>query len=307
MSDSITIPFPWVDLRSPGADARSRRLEVSEEFSREVHADHPLHGITFDVVARSVGGTGDEVVLALRTGGWAIVRLSWSGELEMPPTPEYALHEDLASLDEALRILPDGLEIQKRASQSRMRRFWTALFLSSAILLVIRHWSNPAIPAAWREFEHAWSVWATGSSASQLPLWGHTVMWWARLGKVLSFVAGIVVVLDLIGPSRLRNLGRGSSNTESTIAHVWRRFIISLVHRWNVPAPQDAFRDVRSFFKVAAIMIIANLLLLPVMLLVLRPLMSTKKLLWDENPGHILRWISFFLFLTGSTLDFLGS
>jgi len=43
---------------------------------------------------------------------------------------------------------------------------------------------------------------------SRLVLWGMPLLWWGRLGKVLEFTAGLVVVLDLVGPEPLRALGR---------------------------------------------------------------------------------------------------
>jgi hypothetical protein len=55
---------------------------------------------------------------------------------------------------------------------------------------------------------HAWRVWSAGLSAGAEPLWGHTVLWWARMGKLLQFVAGLVVVLDIVGPNRLRSVGK---------------------------------------------------------------------------------------------------
>ncbi|MEV4455148.1 hypothetical protein [Microbispora sp. NPDC049633] len=53
------------------------------------------------------------------------------------------------------------------------------------------------------------SVWLDGRSTSGLVLWGHTMLWWGRLGKIVQFAAGLVAVFDLIGLDRLvRWLGR---------------------------------------------------------------------------------------------------
>ena len=49
----------------------------------------------------------------------------------------------------------------------------------------------------------AWSVWLQGRSPAELPLWGHQVFWWARFGKVLELVAGLTVVLEIVGAQRL--------------------------------------------------------------------------------------------------------
>ena len=45
-------------------------------------------------------------------------------------------------------------------------------------------------------------------------MWGWPLLAWGRLGKVLQFLAGLTVVLDLVGPDRLRAFGgrlRGQS------------------------------------------------------------------------------------------------
>ena len=52
-----------------------------------------------------------------------------------------------------------------------------------------------------------WSRWLSGQSVSNASLWGTSVLWWGRWGKILIFAAGLTVVLDLIGPERLKAFG----------------------------------------------------------------------------------------------------
>lgn len=51
------------------------------------------------------------------------------------------------------------------------------------------------------------NLWLSGQSVAGLDLWGLPVVWWARFGKLAQFTAGLTVVLDLIGPERLRAFG----------------------------------------------------------------------------------------------------
>jgi hypothetical protein len=55
-------------------------------------------------------------------------------------------------------------------------------------------------------------AWADWFSVGQVPgdLWMGplTIRWWGRVGKIAAFIGGATVVLDLIGPDRLRGLGR---------------------------------------------------------------------------------------------------
>jgi len=59
-----------------------------------------------------------------------------------------------------------------------------------------------------------WARWLTGDQLGSERLWGWPLLAWGRLGKVCQFVAGLIVVLDLIGSDRLRTFGsrlRGQS------------------------------------------------------------------------------------------------
>jgi hypothetical protein len=55
---------------------------------------------------------------------------------------------------------------------------------------------------------HLWQRWSTGEQLTGMELWGHSLIFWARLGKLLQFLSGLTVILDLIGPDPLRSFGR---------------------------------------------------------------------------------------------------
>jgi hypothetical protein len=51
----------------------------------------------------------------------------------------------------------------------------------------------------------AWGQWFSGQQvSSDARLWFMSVRWWERAGKIAAFLGGATVVLDLIGPERLR-------------------------------------------------------------------------------------------------------
>lgn len=54
----------------------------------------------------------------------------------------------------------------------------------------------------------AWSHWFAGQPLGDARLWGMPILWWGRIGKLAQFAAGLAVVLDLIGPERLRAWGQ---------------------------------------------------------------------------------------------------
>ncbi|MER7079564.1 hypothetical protein [Saccharopolyspora kobensis] len=49
-------------------------------------------------------------------------------------------------------------------------------------------------------------TWWSGEEIKKCILLGWKIVFWARIGKWLQFAAGLVVVLDLLGPDRLKNL-----------------------------------------------------------------------------------------------------
>ena len=51
----------------------------------------------------------------------------------------------------------------------------------------------------------AWARWFGGDATLRdARLWGLPVLWWGRLGKSAAFLAGMTLILDIIGPERLR-------------------------------------------------------------------------------------------------------
>ncbi|WP_214322029.1 hypothetical protein [Nonomuraea sediminis] len=49
--------------------------------------------------------------------------------------------------------------------------------------------------------------WIDGQQLTGAPLWGHPLFVWGRWGKALQFLAGLTVLLDLVGPESLRAFG----------------------------------------------------------------------------------------------------
>ncbi|MEU7859251.1 hypothetical protein [Nonomuraea sp. NPDC049141] len=58
------------------------------------------------------------------------------------------------------------------------------------------------------ELWELWTRWLDGQQLTGATLWGQPLYIWGRLGKALQFLAGLTVVLDLIGPEPLRAFGR---------------------------------------------------------------------------------------------------
>jgi hypothetical protein len=63
------------------------------------------------------------------------------------------------------------------------------------------------------DFWEAWTYWAAGVPIGQYILWGQEILWWGRAGKIAEFLAGLTVLLDIIGPERLRAFARSGTVT----------------------------------------------------------------------------------------------
>ncbi|MBF9131908.1 hypothetical protein I0C86_23515 [Plantactinospora sp. S1510] len=193
----------------------------------------------------------------------------------------------------------------------------------------------------WNQFWQAWNEWAGGASVSSMPLWGLTVIWWARIGKLLQFAAGLTVVLDLIGPQRLRAFGQSCSSaiqqSAARIGQVSQQqgasgaivpFVMFSALASTGVGLMAIARDVfpgtsLGTIALTAIAVVAIILaaryfrLIPQLtklaflgfagILVELFVRPVSYILDNANPGHLIRWIAFFAFIAGFSLDLLGS
>lgn len=53
----------------------------------------------------------------------------------------------------------------------------------------------------------AWALWLTGHLSPHLTLWGVSIFWWGRLGKMMQFVGAVTIIADIIGPEKIRRFG----------------------------------------------------------------------------------------------------
>ena len=50
---------------------------------------------------------------------------------------------------------------------------------------------------------HCWSLFFQGAELRDTSLWGLRVVCWGRIGMLMSFFSGLIIVLDVIGPTAL--------------------------------------------------------------------------------------------------------
>ncbi|MCF6467363.1 hypothetical protein FAF44_02900 [Nonomuraea sp. MG754425] len=54
----------------------------------------------------------------------------------------------------------------------------------------------------------AWQMWLDGQSTLGNDLLGLPMIWWGRIGKIAQFTGGCTILLEILGPERIRALGR---------------------------------------------------------------------------------------------------
>ncbi|MEV4165609.1 hypothetical protein [Nonomuraea dietziae] len=93
----------------------------------------------------------------------------------------------------------------------------------------------------------AWGIWLDGKSTLGNTLFGIRMIWRARVGKITAFLSGMVVVLDLIGPDRLRRFGHHASKVDAegsrfvfclisgvAIYAMFAAFLIPAIQEWGI-------------------------------------------------------------------------
>lgn len=101
---------------------------------------------------------------------------------------------------------PDGR--QARPDAGKKPYYWAvgAVLVVCAVAVTVVVASGRFAPFIRQPFE-LWGRWAEGEQLAATRLWGWPLLSWGRLGKVCQFLAGLTIVLDLIGPGPLRAFG----------------------------------------------------------------------------------------------------
>ncbi|WP_146103761.1 hypothetical protein [Nonomuraea solani] len=161
----------------------------------------------------------------------------------------------------------------------------------------------------------AWSAWADGVDIRQRVLWGLEIYWWARWGKVAALLAGLVLIIDIIGPERIEaylkerreRKGRAGMELASIVATVlvvgWPTLVLAFAGA--MLATHDNLIPGIALFSVAFIMMSMGNWLVPTV-----ERKSTDALMWATTHTRFLRVVrimSILMLVAGFHFDFLVS
>lgn len=88
--------------------------------------------------------------------------------------------------------------------------FWTS---------IVEHIRS--IAAVLQQLLQAWHHWATEAPEATKLLFGHPMYYWSRVGKIFELGALVVIIVDLIGPDRLRHVGSRLNTYEAGAIIKW--------------------------------------------------------------------------------------
>lgn len=165
----------------------------------------------------------------------------------------------------------------------------------------------------------AWARWFDGDvTLRDAELWGLAVLWWGRIGKFAAFLAGMILIMDIVGPERLRQFSeRYLERHRSRYGSAWPAIVAAaagVVVAWAIFFPGKlAILGVEitvysyGFTAVTAgIALVISLALLTPMLLqgVRRFLIYVFE---RDAMARTVQMVSLFLFIVGFHFDMLAS
>ncbi|MGW3467320.1 hypothetical protein ACWDKQ_02335 [Saccharopolyspora sp. NPDC000995] len=169
-------------------------------------------------------------------------------------------------------------------------------------------------------FWEAVGLWWDGQKLEDFTMYGWPMLYWARLGKYLQFIAGAVVVLDLIGPDRFRR-----SALRLRVRSRWLarfplvRLVLLLVASLSLAASMVPVVIVEmrgeqtlseTFGSAGIPTMLGMLLALGLAYLLIKAekfLLVIAKIVAIGQHGNGWKWLSFVLIVIGFHLDLLGS
>jgi hypothetical protein len=158
----------------------------------------------------------------------------------------------------------------------------------------------------------AWALWWSGQQLTDHTLYGAPVLWLGRAGKLLAFLAGMTLVLDMIGSERLIRWGeqaRGPLHERlaGRLVYVFAGLVVLALVPLAYRVPYIEPRPLGA--ALSGVTLIAALLTVVVLTVWAGPLLVT----WFGNAlagrrfERWLRTVAVPLFFAGFALDYLAS
>lgn len=152
----------------------------------------------------------------------------------------------------------------------------------------------------------AWTAWLRGELDPSAELLGLTVRWWGRIGKIALFAGSATVILDIIGPDRLRVWAYRNKQQETRAVWTLKVILVYGAMLWIFLVPLADLswpKWVKVILAIPAILAARVFFGLTYTLLI-GALIST---LTSSRPAQALRLVAAIFLVVGFHFDLLAS
>jgi len=73
-------------------------------------------------------------------------------------------------------------------------------------------------------FTEAYNIWVSGNSLNGYAIWGISIIWLGRIGKILSFFSATTIIAEILGPDQIRQFGNSLHNVSDFRALIIKSF-----------------------------------------------------------------------------------
>ena len=158
-------------------------------------------------------------------------------------------------------------------------------------------------------FLDAWNLWCRGKLDQETRLWHIPILWWGRGGKLAAFIGGATILLDLIGPDRIREFGKrvqepGRLNRGSSADALVG--VIGIILATVITAVVSSIRD-RQFPTLLAGILAGVVGLYVAPRIAQRVVLLVGSLLERPRFERFTRWSAYALVIAGFHFDLLSS
>ncbi len=160
----------------------------------------------------------------------------------------------------------------------------------------------------------AWGLWFSGEQPPSDAVMGFmTVRWWGRVGKIAAFIGGATVILDLIGPDRLREISARSTKwsrraVSSPLQKFAPLFVLLTLTASTFTASVLTFPGIQDVARVAALLaVLLTLLIVSAMMTRVLILQLLADAFANERSERVVRWAAIAVLTVGFHFDLLAS
>ena len=164
----------------------------------------------------------------------------------------------------------------------------------------------------------AWSMWWSSHKLDSFSMWGLPILWWGRIGKLMQYGGGLIIILDLIGPKRLESAVVAIGRSSRTVAgHSLKYPIVPMgltfAASWLFIFAKSSEINATNLSDEEGVEMLTLVLIVPTILVGFMFGFLDKlarfplAILRNQRSSHPARWFAFVILTLGFSFDLLAS